>query len=893
MLLDAALRVALRALPEPIRSRVGPDITALTLRRVGEARGIVRSAAVAVACLADIVRRGLYERLRPTRGPNAAPTHSTIPREDPVDALLSDLRHATRALARTPRFSLAVVLVLSLGIGANSAIFSVVHSVMLQPLPFPEADRFAHVGIDYGRPAAYMPYFRVDHLRRNTEAFEAVASYRGHGGRVVVDGRFDRVSGLRVDGPFLDAVGYPVALGRWFTDEELAPDGPPAVIVTEETWRTRFSADRDVLGRGFDVGERTYTVVGVLPSGFAFPQVSGEIEYLVPLGIRPSPDDQGQNYTAIARLADGVDAAEAEADLARAWAILGEEHPDFVYERENGYTLSTFDELYVGGSARTTLWMLLGAVGVVLIIACANVANLLLARAAQRRREVALRAALGATPARIVRYVLTESLVLAGVSAALGVVLAGWAAGLLVQAAPFDLPRADAVGIDGSMLAFTLAWTLLTGLVFGSAAALPVLRNDLDGLLRNGGRTTAGGGRARQGLILAQSGLSMVLLVGAGLLLGTVWQLRSVDAGFETDGLLTARMPVLPPGYSGSEEMAELARRLVEGLTLDPRVRGAAATARLPLERGMNIPITIAGRPDDSEGATEWRAVTPGYFELLEIDLRLGRAFAHDDRAGTAPVAVVNQSFADRWFAGESPLGREFLVGAYRGEFFHPALAEVGPVRIVGVVADVRDRSLKEVDARRTIYVPFAQVPDPLTHEPTLLVDAPRASDGARAIRSAVADVDARFGPPDVGSMADVVAASLAAERFNAFLIASFAALALLMTAFGIYGVVSYTVSLRTRDIGLRMALGAERGSLLRSVVAGSMRPVFVGVALGLGASLWLGRLVQDLVWGVQPNDPATLMAVAAGLLVVAVLATWFPARAATRIDPVRALGAD
>ncbi len=884
------VRSAVATLPDALRKRAGGEITALTreqVRRARRQRGILIAVAVATRCLADTVTRGLYERLRARLAASVTPPSNP----EPMQTLLSDIRHAVRSLAKTPRFTAAVILILSLGIGANTAIFSVVRGVMLRPLPFPDAERFVHIAADYGGgPQISMPYYRIDHLRRSTRSFSALASYRGHSGRVEAEGRFEGVTGLRADPGFLDAVGSPLALGRWFTPDESAPDGPAAVVLAHDTWQLRFAGRRDVLGSTFDVSDRSYTVVGVLPASFSFPQVSSDIDYIVALALRPDPGDEGRNYPAIGRLADGATEEAARADLARAWSAFVAEHADLVSDPERGFTLSTFKEMHVQGLGRI-LWIMMGAVATVLLIACANVASLLMARANRRQREVALRAALGATRGRIVQYVMTESVLLAIVSAAAGLLVARWGVQGLLGMAPVALPRAESIGVDGAVLAFTAGWALLTGVLFGSTAALPVLRGRLEGMLREGTRGSGGGTRFRQSLILVQSALSVVLLVGAGLLLGTLWNLRGVDSGFDPRNVVAATVPVLPPGYTDPAAATELAARVTDGLVARPEVQGVAAVSNLPLERGLNIPLTISGRPDAWEGAVEWRAVTPGYFEMLEIGVLQGRTFGAADVAGGAHVVVVNESFAAHYFPDGSPLGQGVEVGKWKGEYLAPSLA-VGPLRIVGVVADVRDRTLRE-EARRTVYVPLEQVPAALAGFPRFLAKGRRSAETGQALRDELQNADPRIAALDIRPLDDVVAASLGVERFNATLLAAFAALALVLTAFGIYGVIAYAVSQRTREIGIRLALGAARGRVIRGVVLDGMRPVLLGLIGGTLASMWLSRLVQDLVWGVAPNDPRTLLLVSAVLVSVSILATWLPARAVTRVDPVSALSAE
>ncbi len=492
------------------------------------------------------------------------------------------------------------------------------------------------------------------------------------------------------------------------------PDGPRVALISHGLWEERFGGARDAVGSTLRIDEEPYTVVGVLPEAFSFPQVLNRIDVVVPLGLRVDPKDEGANFPIIARLRDGVGKGAAAADVARLDAPFAEQYPDQVYDPDGGMKLATFEELYVGDAA-TALWVVMGAVGLVLLIACANVANLLLARAVSRRREVALRAALGASRGRVARFILTESVILALLAGAVGLLLARWGLSALLALSPAELPRMDTIGVDWRVVAFTFLAALTTGLLFGGAAALPAMRTRLSEVLKEGARGSTGGGRGRQTLLAAQAALSMMLLVGAGLLVATLVSLRSVDPGFEADGLVAVRFPFKPAGYGTAHDLWELERRMVAQAGRAPGIASLAGASNLPLERGLNLPMSIGGRPDDFEGAVEWRAVTPGYFGILGIDLLAGRAFSETDEEGGPPVVIVNESFVRRYFPDESPLGQRVDIGRYRGEFIDPSLEGPG-AEIVGVVADVREVSLR-TEPRRTVYQPAAQAP-------TLLADA-------------------------------------------------------------------------------------------------------------------------------------------------------------------------
>lgn len=810
-----------------------------------------------------------------------------------MDTVRQDLAQVMKSLWRAPRFAVVAVATLALGIGANSAIFSVVDAVVLRPLPFPAAERFVHLAWRYGHgPWPYMSPIKFEYWRDNTQSFEAMATFRGFLARIGSDEGVAGVPGLRVSSDFLRALGFTPQLGRDLEPEEDVPDGPRVALIGDALWKTRYGADRDIVGRTIRLSGDAYTVVGVLPEAFAFPEAEEGVQVIVPLGLRADPKDEGQNYTIVARMKDGVSREEAEADVARLSAPFAEEYPHQVYEGDRGMTLSTFAELYVGDLAKP-LWIAMGAVGLVLLIACANVANLFLARAAMRRREVALRAALGASRGRVARYVLTESVVLALLAGGVGLLLAAWSVQALVALAPVELPRMGTIGVDWRVLAFTFGAALLTGLVFGGTAAFPAARTRLAEVLKEGERGSSGRLHGRQLLLAGQAALSMMLLVGAGLLVATLVGLRRVDPGFDADGLVAVRFPFIPSGYGSADAFWELERRVVEQVRGTPGIVSIAGASNLPLERGVNFPMSIAGRPDAFEGAVEWRAVTPDYFAALGIDLVAGRAFTTTDERGAPRVAIVNEAFVERYFPDENPLGQHIDLGRYRGEFIDPSL-EGPPAEIVGVAGDVRDISLR-AGARRTVYVPAAQahtrIALALNRLPVFLVRAPGARAAAeRTLRESFHDIDPGLPGPDVLPLRRVLAESLARERFSATLLGAFALLALTLTAFGIYGVLSYTVRQRRREIGIRIALGAGGGAVSRLVAVQGLLPVAIGLAVGTVGALALSRVVAGFVWGVSPTDPTNIAVVAVLLLGVAAVAGWLPTREAVRTDPVRSL---
>jgi len=872
-------RATLLLLPASLRRKHGAAMEELFRERVRDARrrGRVAGLIAALSGLWDVVCRGLYERFR-------SPTHPS--RESPMRSLLYDLRHALRGLLRSPRFAALAVLTLALGIGANSALFSVVHGVVLRPLPFPDADRVTHLAWARGdRKVSSVPAYKVAFWSERARSFEAMTTWWERGMQLGGADASEPVDGLLVPHTFLEVVGHGPAIGRDFTADDDVPGAPPVAILGHELWRTRFGADPDIVDTTILLDGEPHSVIGVLPADYAFPQATVYDDVLVPMQLDPEPTDESENYPILARLAPGMTLPSAQADLDRVYRDFQGEHPELMNGTDRGMTLASYQELYVG-DVGTTLWILMGATALVLLIACANVAALLLARGQARRSELAVRTALGAGRGRLVRQILTESLVLAGLASVVGLGLALVSVDVLVGLYPGRLPRTEWIGVNGTVLAYTALAALATGAVFGLIAALPVLRGRVAGALREAGTRSSRRGGVRRVLLAAESAVSLVLLVAAGLLITTLDEIRKVDPGFTPDDLVTASLPEPTDGWGAPGETRAHARRVLESVRALSEVRSATVASTYPLARGLNIPVGIRGRPEAYEGAVEWRAATPGYLETLEIALLEGRALRETDGPGSPPVALVNRAFAERWFPDGSAVGRYIEIGRYRDRYIVPAL-DVGGVRIVGIVDDVREISLKS-EARRTVFVPAAQVPAPLASPPVLVA---RLRPGASTAGLRQTLVTAGGGtPPSVESMEAVISASLAGERFNALLMTVFASVALLLTAFGIYGVVSYGARQRTREIGIRMALGARRSEIARLVVGQGMAPVVVGLVIGAAASVWLSGLIESLLWGVSPGDPRTVVTVACVLALVALVASYVPVRQVTAVDPKRSL---
>jgi predicted permease len=798
-----------------------------------------------------------------------------------------DLSYSLRSLLKTPAFTVVAVITLALGVGANSAIFSVLNAVLLRPLPLSEAERIVNVawsGSGYLQPlsAAKFQYWR-DHAR----AFDAMATWRSARQQADIAGETSTVRSLAVSRGFFEIVGYAPA--------EVASRGPSVAIISRAVWQTRFAGAADAVGRMIRLDGEPFTIAGVLPESFTFPYEDEPVAVIVPLRMTVDANDVAENWPTIARLRDGVTREQAQADVTALMAPFRAAYPNQVSDQDRGMTLATFSELYVDRGVRRALWILMSAGTFVLLIACANVANLFLARATGRRREIAVRVALGATQARIARLVLTESVLVAAAAGALGLVLGQWIASVLVALTPAEIPRLPSVGVDWRVMLFTFVVSLGTTLLFGGTAAWPSARARLAEVLKDGSRTSSGPSRVRRGLLVMQSALAMVLLVGAGLLVVTLIRLTRVDPGFDVEGLVAVRSASRPAKDGTSQDLWEWERRVLEEVEGSPVIASIAAASSLPLERGVNTPMTLAGRPDVA-GTVEWRAVTPRYFHTLGIALLAGRSFENTDAAGGPPVAIVNDAFVRRYFPGESPIGQRIDIGRFKGELMDPAL-DGNRVEVVGIVDDVRDVSLRSLP-RRTIYVPQAQAPARLSRVLGALpvfIARPRSAgaDVERTLRRAVSAAEPSFQAPQVFPLDDVVARSLARERFGAALLSILAALALALTALGIHGVLAYTIQQRRREIGIRIALGARGAQVTRFIMVQALAPVLGGLLLGTCAVIALSRFVSGFLWGVTATDPSTVWTVAVILLGVALGASWIPSRAAANLDPVSTLSAE
>ena len=798
-----------------------------------------------------------------------------------IDTLLQDLRYALRTLAKSQGFSFIVVLTLALGIGANTAIFSVVKGVLLTPLPYKDPSRLVVVWESKGTsnrnvvtPANYMDW----HDRATSFNGLALLSWTG---LTLTGDQAEGVKGRAVTPDFFGVVGATPLLGRTFTAEESRPNGPRVVVLSEALWRRRFGADRTIIGRAVPVAGGTVRVVGVMPASFR--PILGDEEYWAPMALDWFNRARVGRYAmALGRLKDGVTVERAQTDMSRIARQLESDYPD--YNTGWGATVVPLMEQVVGGSQRTIL-IVLGAVSLVLLIACANVANLMLARAASRERELAVRAALGAPRWRLVRQALVESVMLALAGGAAGVLLASWGVHLLVRAAPPEVPRIADIRLDLTVLAVTALVSMAAGVLFGLPAALSRSNTAIQDLHAATTRTTAGvpAARLRSALVIAQMSLAIVLLVGAGLLVRSLRRLIAVDPGFDPVNLSAVTVTLPPATYPDSLRRVAFYERLLERVRNMPGVQSAGVTSWLPMTPGTAwTTLTVVGRPKPAPGQEPTagiRFVDPGYFDAMRIPLVRGRSLAPSDRLGSVPVAVISEAMAHQLWPGEDPIGQHVKV-----VWWHPTVS----VEIVGVVSDVHHAGL-DAEFEPTLFYPFAQESRQIRMNLVLRSTLPPAT-LTRMVRAAVSEMDEDVPVADVVTMYHHIAETMADRRYPAFVLGLFAALALTLAAVGIYGVLSYTVGQRTREIGVRVALGARPVDVLRTVLGGGLRLTLSGVALGgLAAGLAAGAL-SKLLYGVHPLDPVTFAIVILVLVGVALLAMAAPARRAARVDPMVAL---
>ena len=783
-----------------------------------------------------------------------------------------DLQSVFRALRREPRFTALAVLTFALGISAATAIFTVVNRVVLQAVPYPDPSRIVYFGWAWNRGAhsGSLSARKFQFWHDQTHVFDGVATFRSFTASFGFGQSEPDIQGLRVTADYLRVVGSTPAIGRLFSADETQLGGPPVAILSHQLWESHYGLDRAVLNKQVRVDGTLYTVIGVMPAGFRVAESFDQPQILLPLVFSPTDlEFKGNDYNVVARLAPHVTLAQARAAVAAVMPRFRTAYPDLIEPEDVGVILADYRDLFLGTYA-TALWILLGATGFVLLLTCANVANLLLARAIKRRREIGIRSALGATQGRLVRLFVTEGIVIALLAAVVGVAMSMWGLHTLVRLAPSVLRGGEEPRPDAVVLAFSIGLALLTGTVLGAVHAIPTLR------------THKYQGRLPGVLIGAESALAIVLLIGAGLLITSLTRMLSVDLGFQRTGVLTATIPRPPAGYDSTARVWAFDQRLLARLHTIPGVLDAASVSALPFNGGLNMPVTVEGKPDAVIGAVYWRVVSPGYFRTLGITLVSGRDFSETDRDGTPGVVIVSKSVANQLWPGQDPIGQRLDVGRYRDKSMGAALDEP-PREVIGVAADTRQIALA-VAAPPFVFLPQAQVLPGLLSLPAFVV---RYTGRSAVIGQAIHEVDPRMPQPRYETVDQLVSGSVEFERLIAMLMGLFAALALIVTCVGIYSVSSYAVASKTRDIGVRMALGAPTGRVVSGVIRDGMLPVVVGLAVGLVAAYMLVHLLTSLMYGVTPHDPATLAIVTVVLTVAALLGNWLPARRAARIDPL------
>ncbi len=808
-----------------------------------------------------------------------------------MGTLIQDLRYGLRMLRKSPGFTAVAILTLALGIGANTAIFSVVNAVLLRPLPYSNPGQLAllpETSPKQGITDAGMSYPTLLELRDHTSVFSAIAGLASHSLTLTGHGEPSEARTIVVTQNFFSVFDTKPLLGRALLPSDGERGSAPVVLLSENMWRSQFGADPKIIGSSATLDMRPYTIVGVMPAEFRTPFFEQPDQLWIPLVQDPlfsgwmSHPQQTHWMPVIGRLRPGVSFAQAEAEMDIMSARLAKEYP-----AENGWKIQQVQPLQkaIVGDVKSPLLILLCAVGLVLLIACANIANLLLARATSRSREIGVRIALGAPQRRITRQLLTESAILGIFGSVAGMVLAYLGVSALMSLLPPGLPRIHDIRVDGEVLAFALVLSLAASFVFGLAPVLFAAHSDPQTNLREGARAgeATGSQRARSFLASAEVALAMVLLVGAGLLIRSFARLTAVSPGFEPNGVVKAMVSLPQFQYSTPQQWKGFATELMTRLQAAPGMQNSACAAPLPIKDGqVTLPFEIVGGPPLPAGAAntaDYVTASPRYFSVMGIPLLRGRLFNSDDAPSSPPVVVISSALARRYFANQDPIGEHLVFGF---PLNGPATRE-----IVGVVGDVHNVSLGK-KPEPMFYVPFAQAP--LYGCEVVVRSTLSAAVVAAAIRTETHNIDKNLPVTDVATLPGALSESVAEPRFRTLILGLFSAIALVLAAIGIFGVISYSVTRRTREIGIRIALGATPARVRRLVIRESAKLVFIGLATGIPAALVLTRFLSTLLFDVRPADPITFIGVSGLLVLVALTAAYIPARRAIRVDPMVAL---
>ena len=816
-----------------------------------------------------------------------APVLEASGRSNLLTDFLHDLRYALRMQLKNPGFTIVAVIALALGIGANTAIFSVVNTVLLRPLPYKDPERLVMVWEDaskHGYPRDTPAAANYVDWRDQSQSFEGMAAIADESFNLTGAGDPERLEGRGVSANLFPMLGVEPQIGRVFSASEDQPGSNRVVLLSYGLWQRRFGGNPNIVGQSLNLNGESHTVVGVMPARFQFP--SSDDQAWVPIALTPEQAANRKRHylQVVARLKPGVTLAQAQTEMSTIATRLQQQYPQS--NTDLGAVVTSLHEHLVG-DIKPALLILLGAVGLVLLIACANVANLLLARAAVRQKEIAVRVALGARRLRLVRQFLTESVLLSTLGGIVGLVIA-YTGLLLIRAfIPENISQAREISLDLKVLGFTLFVSVATGVIFGLAPAIQSIRFNQSETLKEGGRDAATGGsgkRLRSVLVMAEVAISLVLLIGAGLLINSFMRLRNVDPGFRADNLLTMKIVLPEPKYREFERRQSFYTDLIQRVESLAGVKSAAVTTNLPLYRqGNSISVRIEGRPDPPPGQEQivvTRIVSPRYFDTMTIPLLSGRNLTDQDISTSPNVAVISEAMARRFWPNEDPIGKRFAGGRVR--------SDEDWINVIGVVKDVRQFELT-AEPRPQIYISYRQAGFFAPRDLVVKTDVDPSSMAA-TVRKAVWEIDKDQPVSDIRTMEEILAESIARQRFSMLLLAIFAGLALVLAGVGIYGVMSYSVAQRTHEIGIRMALGAQTGAVLKLAVGQGMKLVIAGIVIGLIAAFALTRLMSTLLFGVTATDPTTFTLISLLLVAVAAVASYIPARRATKVDPIIAL---